>query len=116
MISYVKIVWPPIHDAIIALEKIAVDLPQICVMDHAILENVSKSIASDIGGWFDNRGVTVPIERCNDIISKSGESLGEYDFYFEWTKNPSSKDIMTLIEKIDAAFEQIGAKFSITTK
>jgi len=116
MISYVKIMGPPIHDAIIALEKIAVDLPKTCIMDHAILENVSKSIASDIGGWFDNRGVIVPIERCKDIISKTGESLGEYDFYFEWTTKPRIDDIVMLIEKIDIAFKQIGAMYTITTK
>ena len=116
MISYVKIIGPPIRDAIIALENIAVDLPQTCIMDHAILDNVSKSIASDVGGWFDKRGVIVPIERCKDIISKSGESLGDYDFYFEWTERPRTDDIITLIERIDIAFEQIGAMYSLTTK
>ena len=116
MRSYVKIIGPPIHDAIIALEKIAVDLPQTCIMDHAILDNVSKSVASDIGGWFDNRGVVVPVERCKDIISKSGESLGDYDFYFEWNGKPKLDDITMLIEKIDFAFEKIGAMYSITTK
>jgi len=116
MISFIKIMGPPIQEAIIALEKIAVDLPQTCIMDHAIIENVSKSIADDIGGWFDKRGVVVPIERCKDIISKSGESLGEYDFYFEWTAPPKTDEIMMLIEKIDNAFEKIGAMYTITTK
>jgi hypothetical protein len=116
MISFIKIIGPPIHEAIIALEKIAVDLPQTCIMDQAILDNISKSVASDIGGWFDNRGVVIPVERCNDIISKSGESLRDYDFFFEWTKKPTNDEIMMLIEKIDTAFTGLGARYSLTTK
>jgi hypothetical protein len=116
MISYVKIIGPPIQDAIIALEEIAVNLPQTCIMDHAIMENVSKSLATDIGGWFGDRGVIIPVERCMNIVSKSGESLGEYDFYFEWNKQPKIDDLIMLIEKIDKELEKIGARYTITTK
>ena len=84
MITFVKIIGPPFQEAILALERIAVDLPQTCIMDRAILEDASKSLARDIGGWFDTRGVVVPIERCEDLISKSGESLGDFDFYFDY--------------------------------
>ncbi|MFC1802391.1 hypothetical protein ACFL0D_00310 [Thermoproteota archaeon] len=116
MISYIKIYGPPHLEAITALEKIAVNLPETCIMDHAILNNVSKYIAEDIGGWFSSRGVIVPIERCTDIISKSGVSLGEYDFFFEWNEQPKMKQIVDLMEKIDEALTEVGCRYTIDTK
>lgn len=116
MISYIKIIGPPHQKAIIALEKIAVDLPETCVMDHAILQNVSESLARDVGGWFSSRGVVVPVERCENIISKSGTSLGDYDFFFEWNEQPKMEQIADLIERIDEAMINVGCMYTITTK
>ena len=81
MKSYIKIYGPPHLKTIKALEEIAVDLPETCIMDHAILADVPQSLAGDIGGCFSSRVVVVPIERCKSIISKSGESLGKHDFF-----------------------------------
>ena len=36
MISYIKIYGPPLLKAIKALEKIAVDMPEVCIMDNQI--------------------------------------------------------------------------------
>lgn len=116
MKSYIKIYGPPHLKAIRALEEIAVDLPETCIMDHAILTDVPQSLAGDIGGWFGSRGVVVPIERCESIISKSGESLGEYDFFFEWYTQPKSDQIFGLIEKIDEAMTKISCMYTITTE
>jgi hypothetical protein len=55
-------------------------------------------------------------ERCSNIISKSGETLGEYDFYFEWFTNPSMEQINDIVEKIDEALAPLGCKYTITTK
>jgi hypothetical protein len=116
MISYIKIYGPPLLESIIALEKIAVDLPETCIMDHAILNNISKYVAKDLGGWFSSRGVIVPIERCNNIISKSGKSLGEYDFFFEWNEQPEMEKIVDLMQRIDEALTEVGSRYTITSK
>ena len=50
------------------------------------------------------------------IISKSGESLGEYDFFFEWFTKPTMSQVLGLITKIDEAMEKVGCRYSITTK
>ena len=55
-------------------------------------------------------------ERCNKMISKSGESLGDYDFFFEWFEKPSLKDLNDLIAKIDDTLKPLDVKYSITTK
>jgi hypothetical protein len=130
MKSYIKLMGPPILETIKKLEKIAVNMPEVCVMSLPIettmgisgrgidsnqVERTTSLIGNveNINSYF---GAELPEERCNNIISKSGESLGEYDFYFEWFKKPSMDEIMMLIEKIDEATEATGAKYTITTK
>ena len=114
--SYIKIFGPPVLEAIKALEQLAVDIPEVCITDFVIANEIPRSLAKDIGGWFDSRGVVVPIERCNTIISKSGQKLGDYDFFFEWFKKPTTDELYNLIEKIDEALAQIGSRYTITTK
>ncbi len=114
-------------EAVRELEKIAVDMPQVCVMDEAILLDIPRSLARDIGepieypeyvsDFFSRRtGVRVKTERCSNIISESGEKLGEYDFFFEWFEEPSMEQLNELIGKIDEALEPLGCLYSITTK
>jgi hypothetical protein len=127
MISYIKIIGPPLLKAIKELEKIAIDMPQVCIMDQEILRDIPRSLARDLGepveytdsvmGYFHRRtGVRVNVERCNDIISESGQALGEYDFFFEWFEEPDTEQLNYLIEKIDKALEPIGCYYTITTK
>lgn len=127
--SYIKIFGPPISDALIELEKIAINMPEVCMMDYAIQRDISPCIASDLGAnkvetyeesipnFFVKRtGVVVPIERCHKLISKYGEKLGEYDFFFEWKEKPENSQLNTLIKRIDEAFKQLGCLYTITTK
>ena len=116
MRSYIKVYGPPVMKSIRALEKLAVDMPEVCIMDSVLIRDMPKHLASDIGGYFDSAGIHVPIERCESIISKSGESLGEYDFFFEWQGKPSSAQIDDLIERIDQAIIPLGSSYTITTK
>jgi len=58
----------------------------------------------------------VPLERIETIVSKSGWALREYDFFFEWSKEPSVDQLRGLIEKIDEAMALIGCMYTITTK
>ena len=123
MKSYIKIIGPPIAKTIKALEKIAVDMPEVCIMSVPIEATLGTPFADTGYGALDdpvsiNRyfGSEMPEEKCDKIISKSGESLGEYDFYFEWFKNPSMEEINMLIEKADKAVAETGANYTITTK
>ncbi len=137
MISFIKIYGPPILKAIKALEKIAVEMPEVCIMNTVISHEISPYIARDIGAtpirtsrdhtivpgvkvwarnYFTSSGVSIPIERCQSIISKSGESLGEYDFFFEWLEKPNMEQLNELIENIDEALAPLGCYYTITTK
>ena len=126
MKSYIKIYGPPISKALSALRKVAVDTPEVCVMDTSL-----ETIVYDVGGSYIGSSTPDSIanvmalfggssaiskERCDSIISKSGESVGEYDFYFEWFQKPSVVQLEDLISKIDEALTPVGVKYSITTK
>jgi len=130
MKSYVKIYGPPLLKAIKTLEKVAVDMPEVCIMDTAIaaglgvpkmgmsvMEMGEPTLDSQEGvlKFFGGEGV-ISEERCSTIISKSGESLGEYDFFFEWFTKPNMKQVEDLIGRIDEALEPLGVKYTITTK
>jgi hypothetical protein len=130
MISYVKIYGPPLLKALRTLEKIAIDMPEVCIMDTTLAAGLDipqtgmsvmgmrdSTLDSQYGimTFFGGQGV-ISEERCDTIISKSGESLGEYDFYFEWFTKPNMKQVEDLIERIDEALTPLGVKYTITTK
>jgi len=117
MRSFVKIYGPPILKAIKALEKIAVDTPEVCIMDTIISQ--SRPAFDDVTGtmaYFSSLPADITVERCSNIISKSGEMLGEYDFFFEWFTKPNMDQLNELIEKIDEALAPLGCKYTLTTK
>lgn len=122
MISYIKLYGPPIYDAIKELEKIAVGMPEVCIMDTLISSPGTgqpymmgiEGVHEYFGGFGSTEDIT--IERCNTIISKSGERLGEYDFFFEWFKDPSMDELNDLIKRIDQALKPLGTRYSIMTK
>ena len=129
MRSYIKIFGPPIFEAIRELEKIAVDIPEVCIMDSVIQNELSPKIARDVGGstvetsdvsipgfFMERTGVEVPVKRCHSIISKHGQKLGEYDFFFEWWEEPKTAQLNDLIRKIDEALKPLGCLYTITTK
>jgi hypothetical protein len=128
VISYIKIIGPPVLKAVKELEKIAIDMPEVCIMNNKILTDIPSGIAEDIGGesipyeeivsrhFFRRTGVKLPIKRCHNIISNSGKTLGEYDFFFEWFEPPNTTKILTLINNIDEALSSIGCRYTITSK
>jgi len=116
MKSYVKIYGPPLLKAIKTLEKLAIDLPEVCIMDTMIASDVdSINYPDGVSNYFAPLG-SVSDERCEKLISKSGESLGENDFYFEWFKTPTTDQINEIIVKIDEALAPLGVKYTISTK
>jgi len=127
MISYIKLYGPPVYDAIKALEKIAIDMPEVCIMDTVIAASIPMAVGTDdrmggtslIPGGVYNYFLEldeITRERCDKIINKSGEELGEYDFFFKWFTKPNMEQMNTLIQKIDKALAPTGVRYSITTK
>lgn len=129
MKSYVKIYGPPLLKALKALEKVAIDMPEVCIMDTTIQAAVGAPEipgasfgAADISfdtpeGVMSFFGIDdIPEERCDTIISKSGETLGEYDFFFEWFTKPNMTQVEDLIKRIDEVLESLGVKYTLTTK
>jgi len=114
--SYIKIYGPPILKAIEALQKAAIDTPEVCIMDTIISQDLPRFDTME--GTMDYFGGIgdITIERCNNIISKSGETLGEYYFFFEWFADPNQDQLNDLIEKIDSVLAPLGCKYTITTK
>jgi hypothetical protein len=117
MKSYVKVYGPPTLKAIKELEKLAVGMPEVCIMDTIIVQ--SETPLDEVTGvmeYFKSLPTEISTERCGNIISKSGEVLGEYDFFFEWFTDPTMDQMNDLIEKIDEALAPLGCKYTITTK
>jgi hypothetical protein len=113
--SYIKLFGPPILDALKALEKLAVETPEVCIMNTFIeLEATNFVNPRYVQEYF--HGYTPPEKRCDHIVSRSGESLGEYDFYFEWFIEPNQEHLRMLIGKIDAALKPTGIRYTITTR
>jgi hypothetical protein len=126
MKSYVKLFGPPLSKAIIALRKVALDFPEVCIMDTGIAAELPSIGGSVSGGgslgsvpgimtFFGGAGA-ISEDRCDTIISKSGESLGEYDFYYEWFQKPTVAQVEDLIMKIDEALTPTGVRYTLTTK
>ena len=129
MRSYIKIYGPPVLEAVRELEKLAIGMPEVCIMDYVIAHDISQSVAAELDvskvsaeggsvpGFFMQRtGVVLPVERCHSIISKHGQKLGEYDFFFEWFEEPEGSQLNELIRRIDEALKPLGCLYTITTK
>ena len=116
MKSLIKIYGPPTLKAIKELQKIAIDMPEVCIMDTVISQDMPLFDTVEGTMEFFGGASEVTVERCSNIISKSGESLGEHDFFFEWFTEPNMDQLNGLIEKIDEAIAPLGCKYTITTK
>ncbi|MGQ9680481.1 MAG: hypothetical protein ACUVV4_06930 [Candidatus Bathyarchaeia archaeon] len=115
MRSFIKLYGPPILKAIKALEKISLEMPEVCIMDTAIANTLPSFENENYVRWYFSPA-EVPAQRCGNIISKSSELLGEYDFFFEWFTEPDMEQVNKLIEKIDEALSTLGCRYTIVTK
>lgn len=113
--SYIKIYGPPILKAIRALEQIAVEMSQKTTIR---IYNAFIPYIPTPGGapWTLFPGLAIPEEEKVKLISKASETLGEYDFFFEWGEEPTKEQVLELISKIDEALEKCGCKYTIVTK
>ena len=102
--------------AIRELEKIAINMPQVCILDPIIAYKPNLS-SDEAAGYFElDLKNPISTERCENVFSRHEEMLGEYDFFFEWFNDPTQSDINEFIEKIDEALTPLGCKYTITTK
>jgi len=117
--SYIKLYGPSITEAIRALEKVAAEMPD-CSIWHVAMPPMMPYLRVDnptFERYFrDLWPIEIPEERAHRMISKSGYTLGDYDFYFEWHATPTYEEIQTLIEKVDEALKGTGCFYTITTK
>ncbi len=124
MKTYIKIYGPPFVKAIRALEKIAAESPEVLITSYfdALCPQTTTTryrgdYTSELMAYLDEViPETVPIERKSKLVSASGHTLGEYDFFFEWAKNPTWEEIQDLLSKIDEAFGPLGCKYTSVTK
>ena len=135
MITFLKIIGPPIGEAIKALEKLSINNPKVCIMDSFIVRDVPRSAAKGLPGtrldvyksfsaqranfalrYFQASNIVVDQERCESIISDSGVELGEYDFYFEWFKEPSNEELGEVLNKVDQIFFDLGCRYTVYHK
>ncbi len=135
MRTYIKIYGPPVVKAIRALETLAIEMPEVCIMDTIMVQGLPPSLARDVGAspsqratapagqfgnwtmdYFRSSQIPISLERCSSIISESGQSLGDHDFYFEWREGPNMERMNTLIERIDEALKPLGCHYTVTTR
>ena len=125
MKSYVKIYGPPFVKAIRALEKIAAESSEVLIKSFyntlcpipGTRYAVTRDYETALAGYLDTCiPETVSVERKAKLISGSGHTLGDHDFFFEWAKDPSWKEVEDLLSKIDEALGPLGCKYTINTK
>jgi hypothetical protein len=78
--------------------------------------NVPRYDSAGLLEYFRSSGLVITEERCEIIISDSGQALGEYDFFFEWLEKPNMFQLRDLIVKIDEALADVGCLYSVNTK
>jgi len=115
--TYVKIHGPPLGKALDELQKIARKMPKVTHYHFLVGYPGAPVGLGAVGDAY-------PIPRAPDIgdkvthplISKSGHTLGDYDFFFEWNEDPTWKEMRELIAKIDKSFTKLRCKYTLTTK
>jgi hypothetical protein len=133
--TYIKLLGPPLLKSLRALEKVSINMPEFCIMDTIISNEIPEKFSSDVGGeryrtsiprdpiianyalnYFKASGTVLNRERCFTILSGEPDLLGEYDFFFEWKKSFNPEEYKILIDKIDEALKPLGCLYTLTNK
>ena len=112
-------------------------MPQVRVMDTVILHGMPASLSRDVGAstvqtkgtgslglypggsvrrYFSSPDIAIPVEKITSLISDAGESLGDYDFFYEWAQEPTQEQLYELIDRIETVLTPLGCRYRITTK
>jgi hypothetical protein len=117
MKSYIKIYGPPILKALEELEKVAGEIPEISFYYHYILGFIPVGKSAVPPFQEEPLGLGEKYKaKPKTAVSKSGYTLGDYDFFFEWAKEPDGEQLRNLIKKIEKVLTPLGCKYTITTK
>jgi hypothetical protein len=117
MKSYINIYGPPILKALDELEKVAGEMPEISFYYHYILGFIPVGKSKFTPFEEEPLGIGEKYKaKSRASVSKSGYTLGDYDFFFEWAKEPDGEQLRNLIEKIENVLTPLGCKYTITTK
>ena len=118
--SYIKIIGPPIHEALLGLKRIAEEMPEVTHREVFVETKqpdfTDMEVTQDFYSNIHLQDYPVYREERGRIIKKSGVLVGEYDFYFEWIRKPGTEDLMELIKRIDAEFTRLGCQYIMTTR
>jgi hypothetical protein len=120
MKSYIKIIGPPLHEAILALQSISKEMP--LVTHREVFTETKQPDFTDIDAsrdFFMNTHLQdYPIYRNNQVnIIKNGKAvMGDYDFIFEWVQKPTVENIIELVKRIDEEFSRLGSQYMMSTK
>lgn len=116
MKTYVKIYGPPIVEALKALEDVAREFakkhPGIKYFHYLSAYRTAVPPFKPIEDVTELR----VIDFEDKLLSKSGWSLGEYDFYFEWERKPTFEELKELIGLIDKALAKVNCEYIVVTK
>ena len=140
MKTYVKIYGPPLGEGLEELQRIATEIPKVAHYhmlagyDGAPPYPISQIPTVETGTSLGEPRIQYPptptpaetltpsseglpaTKAVHPAVSKSGYTLGEYDFFFEWSEEPSWQQMRDLISRIDQAFAKLGCKYTLTTK
>lgn len=121
MKTYVKIYGPPIMDALKELQNIAGEMPKVAHFHFmAGLEGLPgtsqgpEAVLAHSSSYAAEEKTITMVKKSS--VSKSGHTLGDYDFFFEWEHDPTWFEMTELISKIDKAFSRLGCKYTLATK
>jgi hypothetical protein len=116
--TYVRIYGPPLMEALDELQKIAGGMPKVThyhfMANYMPLPFPEPTVSGGPGAILPSPAV--PKKVTEPLISKSGHTLGDHDFFFEWTEDPSWDQMRELVSKIDKAFTRLGCKYTLSTK
>ena len=122
MKTYVKIYGPPLMKALNELRKIAGKMPKVTHY-HFLVGYAGAPFPAPVV-----MGEPYPVDTAvaprassaekstHPLISQAGHTLGEHDFFFEWSEEPTWDEMRELISKIDKAFSKLGCKYTLTSK
>lgn len=117
MKSYIKIYGPPLLKALSELEKVAGEMSGIAFYYHYILGFIPIGRSTSAPSDEELLGIGEKYKtQSKALVSKSGYTLGDFDFFFQWEKEPDGQQLRDLIEKIENALAPLGCKYTITTK
>ena len=85
--TYIKIYGPPMEKAIVALEGLTDHLPRL------------------------SRGAIT-----KSMIVGGEPTIGDYDFVFEWSKDPTKEKLITLMFNLDEVLGDLGCRYTMVTK